>query len=542
MLAILVCLILQGSRPTETGTVEGVVLNSVTKEPVRKAQVRIQPTSGSGVRRVFGVVSDASGHFAAPGLDPGEYVLSAMKAGFLGAYAPGGVRGSSSSGAFANVKLSAGDSVRNIELLLAPGGVVTGRVVDEDGDPLAGASVALSQPRGSRARRQPGRMTNAMSNDKGEFRIANVVPGKYVLAAELMSRGGGNLEPPGGVKGPEMGYAATYFPGVTDPAQAAPIEVLAGQELSGLEVALRRTPVFRVRGRVVDGEGNKPGERAYVFLAPREGRMSGRQLGSGMMQEGRFEITGVPPGSYTVVAQRMDRNDQMIATEPLDVSASNVEGLTLTLQPGMTLQGRTAVEGESTVTARNLGVSLMPADGAGYTPPPRFEAKDDGSFVLRSVYPGRYRVQYFSGGRGTVYLASAKYNDVDVTFGDLEIGPGGAGTLHLVFRSDGGKVAGSVRAGDSPAAGAGVLLMPAAEERRTQSSVFVVSAGPDGSYQFSGIRPGDYYLIAVDGVESAEWDDPDWVKSRQDKMQKVSVQANGSANVPLQLAPSDDKK
>jgi len=336
-----------------------------------------------------------------------------------------------------------------------------------------------------------------------------------------------------------MGYATTYFPGVTDAAQAAPIEIQAGQELTGLELPLRRTPVFRVRGRVVDSEWNKPGQRSYVFLTSRESNMT-RQLGSMMMEEGKFEIAGVPAGSYTVVAQRMDRNEQLFAIQPIEVSSSSIEGLTLTLQPGLSLQGRMSIEGQSSVAVKSLAVNLTPSDSLVFLPPPRIDVKDDGSFTMKSVFPGRYRVDYFTGGRGALYLASAKYNDADVTFAPLEIGQGAGGTLNLVFRSDGGKVSGTVRNGDSPAGGAAVLLLPVAEERRSVSNVMVIVAAADGSYQFGGIRPGDYYLIAGEGPESIAWDDPDWLKARQDKMTKVSVTANGSTNVPLTLA--EDRK
>jgi hypothetical protein len=540
MTGLLFCLWLQAAAPAQEatrGSVQGVVLNALTKEPVRKAEVQLQPV-GRNTRSpqqappaAFGVVTDAAGVFTAQALEPGEYYVSATKNGFLaGRY---GAKGRSPGPA---VQVAAGKGVTGIEILLTPQGVICGRVVDEDGDPLPHASVAVMQSRMVRGRRQIQRAQAAGTNDKGEFRISDLPAGKYLLAAEVMSRGP-VLEPPGGAKGPETGYNVTFFPGVVDPGQAAPVEVQAGQELTGLEIMVRRGTVFRVRGKIVDATTGQPAERAYVFLIQKDERGgiagSGRQWGAGRIMQGNFEITGVPSGSYLLISQQRDQNERLGGMLPVEVGNANVDGLTVVLQSGTTLQGRVVMEGAQLPAGKDVRVSLNPTDGYPGATPPNPEMKEDGSFALKSVLPGRYRVNAWGAALQNSYLAVIRYNDQDVTFQDLDLSAGAAGTLTLVFRGDGGSISGTVRDNDQPAGSGNVLILSVEEERRAQGGMRMVPVAGTGSFEAKNLRPGDYYAISMETVEPGIWDDPEWMKAHQSEMTKVTVSPGGSSSVQL---------
>lgn len=537
MLAPLFCLWLQlagpAQAPAATG-IQGVVLNAITKEAVRKAEVQLLPVRRSGPRQPgeaggYGVVTNASGEFSAIGLEPGEYLLTATKIGFLpGRY---GAKGNSPG---TIVRVTAGLAVKGIEIPLTPQGVISGRVVDEDGDPLPHVSVGVMQARSVRGRRQFQRSQTSGGNDKGEFRIANLPAGKYLLAAEVMSRGP-SLEPPGGAKGPETGYRVTLFPGVVDVAQAVPIEVQAGQELTGFEIMMRKGTVFRVRGRLVDGATGQPAERAYVFLVARDDLTggTGRQWGAPRMMQGGFEITGVPSGSYQLIAQKYDQNERLGATMPVEVGSANVDGLTVTLQAGMTLQGRFVIESAQKPPVKDIRVSLNPADGFGVAPPSNPETKEDGSFSVKNVLPGSYRVNAYGAGLQNLYLAEVRYGDQNYTFRALDLSSGAAGALTLIFRGDGGSVSGTVRDGDQSAADATVVILPVEEERRSQGGLRIVQVNGGGSFETKNLRPGDYYAIAIEPAEPGIWDDPEWIRSHQSEMSRVTVSPGGSASVQL---------
>jgi hypothetical protein len=430
--------------------------------------------------------------------------------------------------------VTAGQPVKGIEISLTPQAVIVGRVVDEDGDPLPHVSVAVMQARMVRGRRQFQRAQTSGANDKGEFRIANLPAGKYVLGAEVLSRGP-VVEPPGGLRGQETGYRVTFYPGVVDVAQAAPVEVQAGQELTGLEIMMRRGAVFRVRGRLLDGTTGLPAERAYVFMTARDdsGSGPGRQWGAARMMQGNFEITGIPSGSYILVAQRSDQNERLAATMPVEVGSANVDGLTVTLQAGMTLQGRVIVESPQKPPMKDIRIGLSAWDAIPLAPPPAPEVKEDGSFAVRNVLPGNYRVNAFGAGLQNHYLAEVRYSDQDYTFRPLDFSSGVAGPLTLVLRGDGGSVSGTVRDGDQQAPDATVLILPAEEERRNPGGPRMVQVSGGGSFEAKNLRPGDYYAFAVDPAEPGNWDDPEWIKSHQSEMTKLTIAPGGSANVQV---------
>ena len=62
--------------PTGNGVIEGTVINEVTREPVRKAQVMI------GSANAPPAVTDATGRFAFRNLGPGSYWLQASHSQF----------------------------------------------------------------------------------------------------------------------------------------------------------------------------------------------------------------------------------------------------------------------------------------------------------------------------------------------------------------------------------------------------------------------------------------------------------------------------
>ena len=143
-----------------------------------------------------------------------------------------------------------GQTVEKVDFSLPKGGVITGRILDEFGEPLADAQVAAQryQNVGGRRRLVPaGR--NAMTNDIGEFRLFAIPPGQYYLSATLRNMG------PIGDTDDRSGYAPTYFPGTPNMAEAQKVTVGLGQMVSDINMALIQTRTARVTGVAVDSQG-----------------------------------------------------------------------------------------------------------------------------------------------------------------------------------------------------------------------------------------------------------------------------------------------
>jgi len=198
-----------------------------------------------------------------------------------------------------------------VALTLQKGGVIAGKVLDAKGEPLPDVRMMAMRPLDRKVMAQ--QASNGMflapvaasgqqqTNDLGEFRIANLAPGDYYVAAMpngVMPWGGSGTTPtPTG-----KANLTTYYPGTNDQAAAAPVKVTAGETVYNIVFSLLSAPGFRVSGRVVD-ENGAPVSGAMVMLMPARpaGMMSGpNHATSG--EDGGFTFVDIPSASYRVNA------------------------------------------------------------------------------------------------------------------------------------------------------------------------------------------------------------------------------------------------
>ena len=309
---------LSAQTPTPTvdeekkfASLEGKLIDDRTGEPVRKANVVLMQIPAGGGGMTMGpppntaVATDAEGKFLFPKVEPGRYMLSAEKAGYVrqqygsrsAQYGPG-----------TNLTLEAGQKMASIEFRLVPQAVITGKVLDEDGEPVPNAMVNVL--RQMPFARQPMSMMGMGSNDVGEFRIANLAPGKYLIRVDHRGPmfGGAPPAPAAGTTTEgTLGYVATYYPGVTDAASAAPVIVAAGQQLTGVDIRLRKARVFQVSGKI---QGVPAASRLQVTLQPQSTGRGGQTFtfggGGNAKPDGTFTIASVLPGAYDAVALMID--------------------------------------------------------------------------------------------------------------------------------------------------------------------------------------------------------------------------------------------
>ena len=334
---------------TGTGVIAGRVVVADTGRPVKRARVTV---AGGGRPRA--ATTDDQGRFRITALPPGTYSVTATKTGFVdGVF---GQRRALRTGT--PIELADAQQRADVDLKLSRGGVITGRVLDEDGEPLARAMVTVlrQQYRGGEKQLTPSGADQ--SDDRGQFRIFGLPPGDYFVSA----RAGGveqivrQLAGPGR-GGPEQapestGYAATYYPGVIAAGDATRVKLTASQELAGIDFQLQIVPLATVKGVVVGGG-------AAVILVPEEGSSLGGRggrggfgaalLGGGLRsatrQDGTFSIANVTPGKYTIIA-RADlgpNGGPRTASQPLVVAGEEVN-VVLTPAPGVVLSGSVTFE------------------------------------------------------------------------------------------------------------------------------------------------------------------------------------------------------
>lgn len=222
---------------------EGQVMNAVTGLPMSVVQLTLTSAEGSGQPGSLGTQSNSDGLFRFEGLQPGRYRLDASRVGFLP------TKYGSPRYGYPGVILNLVQSQiqRDLVIRMTPQAIVTGRLLDENSDPLLDAQVRIVQTGGNPTG------SIAATNDLGEYRIFQIPPGKYYVMATpgLISRlPVVQSATTSGSKRIRV-YVPTFHPGVADPLMAIPIELTAGSEVRLPDFALQKIDAVNIKGRVV---------------------------------------------------------------------------------------------------------------------------------------------------------------------------------------------------------------------------------------------------------------------------------------------------
>ena len=224
---------------------------------MRLAQVHL----GSSEVRVNRIIStDAEGRFDLTDLPAGAYSLTVTRNGY--ASLQFGQQRPFEAGR--QLQLTNGQLMERIDFALARGSVITGRVTDQLGEPVAGVRMQAMrfyyQPGGERQLMgiSMGGTFGMATNDLGEFRVSGLLPGTYVLSANpddggmrgiLRDAGPGTQS-----SGESVGYATTFYPGTLNAEQAEPITLGVG-EVGSASFVLSTARMTRVSGMIRDSQG-----------------------------------------------------------------------------------------------------------------------------------------------------------------------------------------------------------------------------------------------------------------------------------------------
>jgi hypothetical protein len=336
-----------------------------------------------------------------------------------------------------------------------------------------------------------------------------------------------------------MAYVPTYFPGVTDAASAAPVTVTAGQQLSGIDIQLRKGRVFQVSGVV----GNAPSStRVQVMLQsqrPQSGAF-GFAFGQGTVKpDGSFSLPSVQPGSYDAIAMSVGAGrPEFIGRTPVTVGNSNVDNVVIQAGSPLEVTGRVVWDGEAQGQPKLTGqVMLQPAQRVPMFSQPA-PIQDDGTFKISGVVRDKAFVQVF-GLPPNSYVKSVMAGNVDVTESGLDLSSAEtAPVLEIRVSSKSAAVEGVVRDGDKPAAGAVVMLLPQPfVAERVPMLRRSTSTDQNGRFTLSGVAPGEYRVYAWDTYPSINEMDAEQLKSFEKFAATVKLKEESREQVELKLAP-----
>jgi len=519
----------------------GQVIAADTGTPIRRAQVRI---SSPDAREGRLAATDAQGRFEIKELPAGRYTMTASKGGFVSLQY--GQRRPSESGT--PIELGNGQTLDKLVIALPRGSVLGGRITDEFGEPVANASVIAMRysyaAGGRRLTAAAGSNARDTTDDQGHFRLFGLPPGEYFVSATLRTGGAEATDP----TGETSGYAATYYPGTPNIAEAARVTLAVSQENTNVSFGLIATRLVRVSGMVMSSDG-APAAGATVMLVP-GGTAGGRgivmqQGGTGGRSDrsGAFQMANVAPGRYQVQARSGGRGGEgELARMDLVVGAEDVTGLTLVTAPGAVVTGTIVSDtGEPfdfrpqqlQVAARAINVDVPGIGGGGAG-----RVGDDWTFELRNLTDARLiRVNAPQGWT----LKAVGLNGQDITDIPTEFPPGqSVAGMQVVLTKKVTALSGTVAdAAGQPLLDATVVVFPANEKLWAYQSRFIKAARPDqaGVYRMTGLPPaGDYLVVALQGLEDGQAGDPDFLATIKDLATKFTLTEGETKAVDVKLS------
>ena len=504
-------------------------------EPVKKAIVQIINEDHEASN--YSATTDAEGHFQMESLEPGRYRILVERTGFI-EIDPHRRRSDGT-----EVSLQPGQQLKDMILRVLPAAAITGRVLDEDGDPMPNVEVSVLAYSYASCRRRLDTLRSERTNDLGEYRIGGLFPGRYFVAASPAPdyTSIATKEEPAEAGKPQTSYVSTYYPGVTDRTQAAPIELQSGEEVP-INFSLSPIPTFRVRGTVanlaISGHGSDA--KGMVMLRPKSFDMIFNA--AEVDKEGNFEIRGVAPGSYT--AWLMTATGETTGgPQAVEVTNTNIDNLRLVPVPGGHIRGQLRVEGNRNVDLSAFTVFLRALDSEdfrGAIGSEEGKVKRDGSFSIDNPPPGNYEIALsaLSNEYADYFVKSVGVGAHELADGILRI-TGGLVSIQLIASANSGQIDGTVGDKDNqPARNATVVAIPASTRKKEFDQYHAVLTDQNGHFQMRGLHPGDYTIVAWEDVESGAWCDPDFLRNYESSGQPVHLPEGGRQSVTIKQIPA----
>ncbi len=520
----------QPTRQTGTAVIRGRVVAADTSRPLRRAQIRL--TAPELGRDNVTMSTDADGRYEITDLPAGRYTLQVSRSGYLPLRY--GQRRPLEQGT--PLQLLDRQVIDNVDFALPKSGLITGRITDELGDPMAGVLVSAMRSMYFGGRRQVAPETLARTDDDGEYRLIGLTPATYMVqakAADKWTEGEGAREE-------TFGYAPTYLPGTTSAGDARRITIGVGQEAGNADFAMIPGRAAKITGTATDSHGQPVKNVALIqeTMGP-GGGLVGISGNAVVAPDGTFTVRNVPPGEYKL--QAAGSQEQIV--QPIVVDGVDIANVALTTSTGWSVSGRVATENDASPTfprarARISSRSLAGINGMSMQDGirPSQIINDDWTFAVKGI-AGLARLDVSLPDGWSLKAVRHDGRDIADTAMELKSGEELSG-VQVVLSNRVTSVTGDLLdEKGAPLPDGTVIVFAADSSKWFDGSRFVQATRPDqkGRYQIKGLPAGDYLAIAVDFVEQGVWNDPEYLASIREHAQKITLDDGGAQVISLKL-------
>ena len=568
-----------GAKPAiGSASISGVVVDANDPStPVRRA---IVTAAGAALGEARSTTTDDAGAFVIDRLPAGSFTITASKAAYLAASF--GARRPAHAGT--PMTVAAGQHVTGVSLRMARGGVISGVIHDGDGNAVPGLQVLAI-----RAGDPPpllglpglGQQLGATTDDRGAYRLYGLLPGAYSVVAVITTaqqsemhrraaaeidaairlaqeKGGAPAAPPTMPPPTIYAVAPVYYPGTVVASQASTIDVRIGDVHDDVSFTVEPVPSVAIDGVVERLAGSTGTVTLVISGAGRATPLSlsmAPRLFTAPGPDGRFRYINVTPGHYTIAGFTTTASAAPVvnggagfssgsgstgpsttawATTEVDVNGSDISGVSLVMQPGLTVSGRVAIDATTHPMPADLTairVSMAPLDqsgsasvnGTSYGLPQRngsAKVDADGSFTISGLSPGTYRVG--AAAQGVIapdkfWLRSAIVDERDALDTRVTISAGhNVDRMVITLTDRHSELSGSLATPEGrPATDYFVVVLPTDRALWLPDARRIKSARPatSGQYSFADLSAGSYLLAAIDDLEPSDLADASFLEA-----------------------------
>jgi hypothetical protein len=558
------------SQQSPSAFLQGTVIEVGTDMPIGKATVELRPGSGTGTP-IAVTRTDSEGKFYLPNTTPGTYRIRVTHAGHVtalyGQRQPGGPGGT--------LTVPPGQRT-DVRVAMTPGGVISGRITDK-GQPIGLADVFVVKAIYTEGQLPFNPVLAVRVDDTGEFHLFWLPPGRYYLIGLVWDQASsiGYITNPDGVDtngfflqrftgravfmratagglAPDEAHVPIYYPGTPDPQLARVIDVQPGAVLRGLDIDASALPTRKVRGRVVGlpaGVATPRGQPlATVSMRPLTAALltNGAQAPDAAVDSaGNFEINKATPGRYVLMAS----GGGMTARTLVEVRERDVSDIVLTLSSGFNLSGR--ITSDRGTAPSGLRVILRPDPILPNTANFNVTPQADGSFTFpASIGAGDYRVYVGPilvppspvqtppappAALKNVYIKSIRFGDADVLNDGLHLESQPREPLTIVVGTNPGTIEGRVVNDRQQALPATTVVLVHSGGLRSHVNEMFMSSDAAGRFEFQNVPPGNYEMFAWDSVETGAWQDPEFMRSFENRGTAVRITEGGKTSVDVKM-------
>ncbi len=492
----------------------------------------IQSNGREAVDRLgYKATTNGDGSYLLTGLPAGQFRISALSL----AYVPDD-KAQDEAGT-KQITLDDGEAREDVDFALIRGGVVTGRVTDDENRPQIGRTVRLTLLLDDGQKREVSRRRGQSfeTDDRGVFRIYGLRAGRYIANAEAENY---RLD---GKK-----FELTYHPNTANEEQARVFEVKTGSEIAGIDIRLVNLPkTYEILGRVTEAENGKPVPqiRVYCRAVTKPEDIYGNGVSDGLTDlQGNFHMAGLKPGKYRVVLNSRNSDHPFYGEgKYFEINSENASGIDFIVNRGGTVSGVVAFEGgkDRSIEAKLYQTQVWMIVTRDLGKGPKTEATNfsqlspDGSFHFIGLPPGKLRLGFLNS-NGPFFVLRVERDGI-VQTDDINVGPGeNISGVKLITAHGDGVIRGEVKVtGGTLPENCDLSVMA---RLIGQSFGQPVRADGKGRFLIEGLLPGEYsweisYSLKP-GMRTTQSvvDQNVYVRSGADTTATITLNLNGKIN------------